>query len=89
MNKIRYLGLLAALALAGCTGADPGTLDRSAPERAGDSLFNLVTTNPRLVVGVVIALIATTFIAWVWKSPVTKILLALVVGGVFVWLVMR
>jgi len=77
------------LALAGCSGASTGSLDPNAPQQYGDKAQQAVIDNPKLIVAIVIAVAGASFVAWLWRSPVTKIVLAMVVAGAAVYFATR
>ncbi len=86
LRAARHLPLcLAAWVVTGCTGTSTGTPDPGAAGRAGDQAQQFALSNGKLIGAIIIALVGTTFLAFVWRSAVTKILLALVVGGAVVY----
>lgn len=89
IRTLRLLPLaIAAWALTACTGASTGQPSAGAAKGIGDRLYSFAMTNPKMVAAIVIALIGTVFIAFLWKNMAIRIVLALLIGGTVVYFAM-
>ena len=72
------------LALAGCSGASPGTVDPGAAEgtalSTADKVGAFLIAYGKPVAVVAVILIVGSFLHFLWKAPAVKILVALALG---------
>lgn len=86
-RRLTPLALTVAL-LTACTGASPGRPDSGAAQNAGQRAQDYASdpANGRLIGAVIVALAGLAFVAWLWKNPAVRIVLAMIIAGGVVYL---